>query len=111
MKSNTIFGKRRQTGTNMTEGGAFGLILRFAVPLFIGNVFQQVYNMVDSVVVGRFRHHRFPAVQEREMDAEGPPDPGADGREIRTELNGRRMPPALYSGAGGFLHGAMSPLR
>ena len=38
----------------MTEGSPFGLILRFAVPLFIGNIFQQVYNMVDSVVVGRF---------------------------------------------------------
>ncbi len=46
--------KRKQTGTNMTEGSPFGLILRFAVPLFIGNIFQQVYNMVDSVVVGRF---------------------------------------------------------
>ena len=38
----------------MTEGNPFGLILRFAVPLFIGNIFQQVYNMVDSIVVGRF---------------------------------------------------------
>ena len=38
----------------MTEGNPFGLILRFAVPLFIGNLFQQVYNMVDSIVVGRF---------------------------------------------------------
>ena len=95
----------------MLTGSPSRAILLFAVPLFIGNVFQQVYNMVDSVVLDRFRHHRFPAVQEREMDAEGPPDPGADGREIRTELNGRRKPPALYSGAGGFLHGAMSPLR
>ena len=54
MKSNTFLGKKRQTGTNMTEGNPFGLILRFAVPLFIGNIFQQVYNMVDSIVVGRF---------------------------------------------------------
>ena len=38
----------------MTEGDPFRLILRFAVPLFIGNIFQQVYNMVDSIVVGRF---------------------------------------------------------
>ena len=38
----------------MTEGNPFSLILRFAVPLFIGNIFQQVYNMVDSIVVGRF---------------------------------------------------------
>ncbi len=54
MRNSSTKGKRKQTGTNMTEGNAFGLILRFAVPLFIGNIFQQVYNMVDSVVVGRF---------------------------------------------------------
>lgn len=36
----------------MTEGNALGLILRFAIPLFIGNIFQQVYNMVDTMVVG-----------------------------------------------------------
>ncbi len=54
MKSASVKKYRKQTGTNMTEGNAFGLILRFAIPLFIGNVFQQVYNMVDSVVVGRF---------------------------------------------------------
>lgn len=39
---------------NMTEGKPFGLIMRFALPLFIGSVFQQVYNMVDSIVVGQF---------------------------------------------------------
>lgn len=38
----------------MTKGEPMNLILRFAVPLFIGNVFQQLYNMVDAVVVGRF---------------------------------------------------------
>lgn len=37
---------------DMTEGNPLGLILRFAVPLFIGNIFQQVYNMVDTMVVG-----------------------------------------------------------
>lgn len=36
----------------MTEGNPLRLILGFAVPLLIGNVFQQVYTMVDTMVVG-----------------------------------------------------------
>lgn len=36
----------------MTEGNPLRLILAFAVPLFIGNIFQQVYSMVDTMVVG-----------------------------------------------------------
>ncbi len=39
---------------NMTEGSPLKLIFAFAVPMLIGNVFQQLYNMVDSIVVGRF---------------------------------------------------------
>ena len=38
----------------MTEGSITGQMLRFMLPLFIGNLFQQLYNMVDSIVVGRF---------------------------------------------------------
>ncbi len=37
---------------DMTEGEPIRLILRFAIPLFIGNIFQQVYTMVDTMVVG-----------------------------------------------------------
>lgn len=40
--------------TDMTTGSPAKLILSFAVPLLIGNLFQQLYNMVDSVIVGRF---------------------------------------------------------
>jgi Na+-driven multidrug efflux pump len=39
---------------DMTEGKVFDLIMKFAIPLFIGSVFQQVYNMADSIVVGQF---------------------------------------------------------
>ena len=39
---------------DMTTGMPWKQILLFAVPLFIGNVFQMLYNMVDAVVVGRF---------------------------------------------------------
>ena len=38
----------------MTEGSPAKLILRFAMPLLIGNLFQQFYSIVDSAVVGRF---------------------------------------------------------
>ena len=38
----------------MTEGNPFKLILTFAFPMFIGNIFQQLYNMVDSIVVGNY---------------------------------------------------------
>ena len=37
---------------DMTSGDPIRLILSFAIPLFIGNIFQQFYNMVDTMVVG-----------------------------------------------------------
>ena len=40
--------------TDMTTGAILPHILRFALPLFIGNLFQQFYNTTDSFVVGRF---------------------------------------------------------
>ena len=39
---------------NMTEGNPTGLLIRFAIPMLIGNLFQQVYNVVDSIIVGRY---------------------------------------------------------
>lgn len=39
---------------DMTHGSPTRLILRFSLPLLVGNIFQQLYNMVDSMVVGRF---------------------------------------------------------
>ncbi len=38
----------------MTEGSASRLILKFSIPLIAGNVLQQMYNLVDSLVVGNF---------------------------------------------------------
>lgn len=40
--------------SNMTEGSPARLILMFTLPMLVGNLFQQFYNMVDSIVVGRF---------------------------------------------------------
>ncbi len=38
--------------SRMTEGSIPGEIIRFAIPLFLGNLFQQMYNSVDSLIVG-----------------------------------------------------------
>lgn len=39
---------------DMTQGNPSKLILRFAFPMILGNIFQQVYNLVDTIVVGKF---------------------------------------------------------
>ena len=39
---------------NMTEGKPTSLILTFALPLMAGNVFQQLYTVVDTMVVGKY---------------------------------------------------------
>lgn len=39
---------------NMTEGNPVYLLIIFAIPMLIGNVFQQLYNLVDSVIVGKY---------------------------------------------------------
>lgn len=38
---------------SMTEGNPLGLIVRFMLPLLLGNIFQQAYNMVDGMIVGQ----------------------------------------------------------
>ena len=38
---------------DMTKGSPAKLILLFAVPLMLGNIFQQLYTMVDTIVVGQ----------------------------------------------------------
>ena len=38
---------------NMTQGSPLGLLVRFALPLMFGNVFQQLYLVVDTAIVGR----------------------------------------------------------
>lgn len=39
---------------DMTQGSPLKLILAFAVPLMLGSLFQQFYNLADTIVVGRF---------------------------------------------------------
>lgn len=38
---------------DMTVGNPFQIILFFAIPVLIGNVFQQLYSMVDTIIVGQ----------------------------------------------------------
>ena len=39
---------------NLTEGKPLKLLFFFALPMVAGNLFQQLYNMVDTAVVGKF---------------------------------------------------------
>lgn len=40
--------------TDMTKGSPIKLILAFMIPILIGNLFQQLYSMVDTAIVGQF---------------------------------------------------------
>ncbi|MGN0732872.1 MAG: MATE family efflux transporter, partial [Emergencia sp.] len=39
---------------NLTEGSIFQKLIRFSLPMIAGNLLQQVYNLVDTLIVGRF---------------------------------------------------------
>lgn len=39
---------------DMTKGRPLRLIFRFALPLLLGNLLQQLYNVADASIVGRF---------------------------------------------------------
>ena len=39
---------------DMTNGSPIRQILSFCIPLLIGNLFQQFYNMVDTIIVGKY---------------------------------------------------------
>ena len=39
---------------DMTAGTPGKIIFNFTMPIFIGNIFQQFYNMADTVIVGKF---------------------------------------------------------
>ena len=43
-----------ESKTRMTEGSISKKIILFAIPLFFGNLFQQLYNTADSLIVGNF---------------------------------------------------------
>lgn len=39
---------------DMTKGSPLRLIVFFTIPVLLGNIFQNVYNLMDSIIVGRF---------------------------------------------------------
>lgn len=39
---------------DLTKGRPANVILLFAFPIILGNIFQQVYSVVDSIIVGRY---------------------------------------------------------
>lgn len=39
---------------DMTKGSPAKIILLFSIPIFIGSIFQQIYSMADTIIVGRF---------------------------------------------------------
>ena len=43
------------TKTNdLTQGGITGTMLRFAIPMILGNLLQQCYNIADTFIVGHY---------------------------------------------------------
>lgn len=45
---------RGQLVQDMTEGNETRLLIKFMLPMLLGNIFQQVYNIADSIIVGQF---------------------------------------------------------
>ena len=39
---------------DLTQGNIMTKLLKFAFPIMMGNVLQQLYNVVDTLIVGRF---------------------------------------------------------
>ena len=56
MKEETVMKgmKRTEKSKDMTMGSPMAAILRFSIPLIIGTMFQQGYNIVDTMIVGKF---------------------------------------------------------
>ena len=43
---------KRSMDLDMTEGRPIKLILLFSLPILLGNIFQQFYNVMDTAIVG-----------------------------------------------------------
>lgn len=47
-------GTKVNPGNDLTEGSIYKKLLLFALPILVGQVFQQLYNTIDSLIVGHF---------------------------------------------------------
>ena len=45
---------KKDTTHDMTVGSPVSLIIKFMIPMCLGNLFQQFYNIADSIVAGKF---------------------------------------------------------
>lgn len=39
---------------DMTKGNEISLLIKFSLPMLVGNIFQQFYNIIDSIIVGKY---------------------------------------------------------
>ena len=49
----SIRGRVLRSNVDMTQGRPLNVIFSFALPLLMGNLFNQLYNVVDTAIVGR----------------------------------------------------------
>lgn len=54
MSKLSILKQKTKRDVDMTQGSIFRHLITFALPLLIGNIFQQLYNTVDTWVVGNY---------------------------------------------------------
>ena len=47
-------GKGKRLDSDMTQGSIWRQLIEFAIPMIFGLIFQQLYNTVDTIVVGQF---------------------------------------------------------
>lgn len=45
---------KKGVGTNLTEGNIFKALVIFAIPIVLANLVQQLYSMVDLIIIGKF---------------------------------------------------------
>ena len=53
-KRASIISLMKKTAINLTDGPILRSIITFAIPIVISNIFQQLYNTADIMIVGRF---------------------------------------------------------
>ena len=46
--------RKDRVGTNLTEGPIMSSLLLFAIPIVLTNLVQQLYSMVDLIVIGQY---------------------------------------------------------
>ena len=54
--------------TDMTHGRPIRLILLFSLPLMLGSVFQQLYTIVDTIIIGRGVGFKYCISVKREIE-------------------------------------------